>query len=85
MLPEPIWKPDVLIVRKGDDLYRSIDDGATWDVPAGLSSITTVWQLTMLPDAGQTVLLLAKKPGSGGTNQLALYASTNRGASFTLR
>ncbi len=80
LLADPVWQPDVLIVRKGNELYRSADGGATWDVPGGVP-LNAVHQLALLPDAQQTVLVLGQRIGTG----LVLMASTNRGASFTQR
>jgi len=72
--------PDIFVTRDGDDIYRSADDGATWDPVNGLPSNMDVRDLVLLGDAAQTVLVYGS---SGG--QSRVYDSTDAGANFQLR
>lgn len=71
---------DVLIVRAGDDLARSADDGASWGPVVGLPASLDVRDMVLLGDAAQTVLVY----GTAG-NQSQLYDSHDLGQSFQLR
>ena len=71
---------DVFIVRDGDDVSRSDDDGATWTAVGGLPTSLDVRDLVPLGDDAQTVLVY----GTSG-NQSQLYDSTDLGLSFNLR
>ena len=71
---------DIFITRDGDDLYRSVDDGATWGPVGGLPSSLDVRDLVLLGDAAQTVLVYGTAGG-----QSRVYDSIDGGLSFQLR
>ncbi len=74
--------PDIVIMRRGSQVYRSINDGLTWDAvptPSGLTAIQTV---TRLYDGNQTILMLVKINAGGAGQKSQLYRSVDLGASF---
>lgn len=75
---------DVLVMRRGTNVLRSDDGGLTWLTPPGLGGLAEIRRIVTLPDAEQTVLILARGNTSGGT-KLGLWASTDLGASFQER
>jgi len=84
--PANLNDEDILVQRRGTLLHRSDDAGLTWTTPAGLDLVTDVRKMLVLPDGGQTILLLTRADvGSLGSSRTALYASTDWGLSFSLR
>jgi hypothetical protein len=75
-----VGAPDVFVTRDGDDIYRSVDDGATWAPVSGLPSNLDIRDLVLLGDAAQTVLVYGNAGG-----QSRVYDSSDEGANFQLR
>jgi len=50
----------VVVFRKGTNVYRSDDGGATWDLASGLTALSSARRLLLLADAGQTLVLAAR-------------------------
>lgn len=76
--------PEVMVtVRDGNVVRRSIDDGATWTTPAGLSGLSEIRGIFELQDATHTIVFLGRLSSSGA--KTALFASTDRGATFVKR
>ena len=72
--------PDVLITRDGNDLWRSVDDGATWNGVSGLPSSFSIRDLVGLGDDAQTVFVYGTVSG-----QSRIYDSQDLGQSFQSR
>ena len=72
--------PDVLLIRDGNDLWRSTDDGVTWGGVGGLPSSFSIRDLVPLGDSAQTVLVYGTVSG-----QSRIYDSQNLGQSFQSR
>jgi len=84
--PANLADEDILVLRRGAQLYRSDDAGQTWTVPSGLGPLTEGRKLLVLPDAQQTILLYGlAKVGAAGASRSAIYASTDGGQTFSLR
>ncbi|MCP3920576.1 MAG: hypothetical protein GY711_34045 [bacterium] len=81
--PANLADEDIVVYRRGRDVYRSDDGGATWTTATGLTAINQARRMIQLPDAQQTILVLARAWISG--TRAAIYASTDGGASFSLR
>ena len=69
---------DIMLRGVNGALWRSADNGASWQEPTGLGNYGTIRRLLKRDDAQQTILLLAYDGG------WKLYRSVDRGASFSL-
>jgi hypothetical protein len=74
----------VVVFRRGTNVYRSDDGGATWDLASGLVGLSSARRLLLLADAGQTLVLAARGP-FGSVTRLGLWVSTDQGRTFTRR
>ncbi|MEZ6014283.1 MAG: hypothetical protein R3F49_04165 [Planctomycetota bacterium] len=83
-LAPPTGAEPVVVFRKGTNVYRSDDGGATWDLAGGLGAVAEGRRLILLADAGQTLLLAARGPSGGGT-KLGVWASSDQGRTFQRR
>ncbi len=72
--------PDVVVVEVDGRLRVTHDGGATWQIPAGAASITSVRGLHVLQDATHTIVCLGR---AGAWS--ALFASIDRGHTFLQR
>ena len=80
VLPAPSGGDDILIVAtNGGLLHRSVDSGATWEVPTGVGNLWNVKQVLTTSDGSHTVFLLVTREGGSVT----LYRSTDLGESFS--
>ncbi len=71
--------PDFVLRRAGGLVHRSVDDGATWTAPIGLSNLSDVARMVALPD--HTVLIVGYD--SNALNGWGVYRSVDRGLSFS--
>ncbi len=86
LAPANLNDEDIILQRRGTQLYRSDDAGLTWTVPTGLDAVVEMRRMVTLPDGNQTVLLYGRADvGTGGTPRTAIYASTDLGQTFSLR
>lgn len=76
--------PDVVVMSTDSGRVRvSRDDGATWETPTGLPSLSSCRGVGVLDDASKTILVYGQF-NSGGTRP-GVFASTDRGRSFSNR
>jgi len=76
--------PDVVVqATDGGRVRVSRDDGATWETPTGLPSLSSCRGIGVLADASKTILVYGQF-NSGGTKP-GVFASTDRGRTFTNR
>ena len=80
----PRGRGDILLLRRGRDLFRSPDGGGSWEVPTGLKGLVRVHRSVKLADEQATLLLLADVATPEGV-RTALLASTDRAGSFVRR
>jgi photosystem II stability/assembly factor-like uncharacterized protein len=74
--------PDiVLVTTDGGDVHVTFDGGESWQEPLGIPDIHAVRSVGVLDDASRTILLYVIRP----TGIPRIYASTDSGASFTMR
>jgi hypothetical protein len=78
--PTDLADPDILVTRQGSSIFRSDDIGTTWTVPSGLSGVSSVRSLLVLPDGIPTILVYGQRNGGS-----ALMASTDLGQTFSVR
>ena len=81
---------EVLLLRRGADVFRSSDRGESWERVAGLTSLVSARRWVRLSDeqGTQTVLLLGNAVADasrGGHLETTLFASTDGGESFAPR
>lgn len=73
--------PDVLVAAtNGGSIHVSTDDGLTWTASGGIAAVSAIRGFQVMQDASQTVVFF----GQTG-NSCAVYASTDKGASFAPR
>jgi len=77
-----VGDPDILLrATDGGLVHRSLDDGATWQAPAGLPATIGVRRLLATTDGSHSVLLLVRF-WQGSSQNHRLYRSADRGATF---
>ena len=84
LAPEIVDDEDVIVMRRNTSVLRSDDGGQTWLTPAGLNGLSEIRRIITLPDAAQTVMILARGNTGTGTT-LGLWASVDQGQTFSLR
>lgn len=82
--PDDLADPDILVVRQGARVYRSDDEGATWELSTLLGDVSTIRAVAKLDDADQTIVLLVSHEVSF-QDKLGIYASTDQGQTFVSR
>ncbi len=70
--------PDFVLRQAGGLVHRSVDGGATWTAPLGLSAVSEVARMIALPD--HTILLVGRD--ANALNGWGVYRSADRGLSF---
>lgn len=70
-------------MRDGNVVRRSTDDGATWTTPSGLAGLSEIRGIYELADATNTIVFFGRLSSAGAKS--ALFASTDRGATFVKR
>lgn len=79
-VPTAPGEPDVLVIgTDGGSVHRSADDGATWQVPAGLPALVSLRSLVRSTEPVPHVWLI----GADTERTWHLYRSVDAGASFT--
>jgi photosystem II stability/assembly factor-like uncharacterized protein len=73
--------PEVLLIRRGAQVFLSADGGGLWRTPVGLERARTVQRMAHLAGDGPQVALLAQDQ----EQRVLLLVSSDRGASFSLR
>lgn len=77
-------QPEILLtVRDGNVVRRSIDDGATWSTPSGLTGLSEIRGIHEFTDANNTIVFFGRLSSAGAKS--AIFASTDRGATFVKR
>jgi len=79
VVPHPTGGPDIVLRRSGGMVHRTVDGGATWSAPNGLSNLNDVARILTLPD--HTILMVAYD--SNALNGWGVYRSVDRGLSFS--
>jgi MYXO-CTERM domain-containing protein len=69
--------PDIVIATAGGWIHRSNDDGATWEIPAGLGSTWATLRTLTLSDGSELIFLLL-----GADDGYQLFRSDDGGESF---
>ncbi|MHC4380623.1 MAG: sialidase family protein, partial [Planctomycetota bacterium] len=69
---------DIVLRAVNGAMWRSLDNGTTWQAPTGLTGMSTIHRLLKLDDSQQTILMVAWQSG------WKLFRSVDRGASFTV-
>ncbi|MFT7485970.1 MAG: hypothetical protein ACI9F9_001823, partial [Candidatus Paceibacteria bacterium] len=81
LAPEQAGNNDVIISATSANQIRvTRNAGGTWDTPAGIPTLNEIRGLEVLDDASSTVLVMGR---AGGESRL--YASTDKGLSFSIR
>lgn len=68
---------DIVLRATGNQMWRTVDNGVTWQTPAGSGGITSIRRLVQLQDAAQTLFAVVNQAG------WKLLRSVDQGASFT--
>lgn len=76
---------DIVVFRRGASVFRSDDGGATWDLAGGLANVAQGRRLVLLPDAAQTLLLVARGPSATSATRFGLWVSSDQGRTFQRR
>ena len=76
--------PDVLIMRRGKDIFRSTDGGLTWIAGTQPPGLLAIYTLTRLYDGNQTILMLVRVSTGIGGQQTQLWRSVDLGETFQL-
>ncbi|MFT4649018.1 MAG: hypothetical protein ACI9X4_002252 [Glaciecola sp.] len=84
LTPPIAQDPDVLIIRRGTDLFRSTDAGLTWNLVTPPANLAIVHTVTRLYDGNQTLLMLTRVSTGLGGQKTQLYRSVDLGASFQM-
>lgn len=83
--PWNLAQEDIVLMRRGAQVRRSTTAGSTWFEPWGLSELTEVRRMLVLPDAAQTVLIYGRASiGPSGGDLAAIYASRDGARTFQL-
>ncbi|MEM1447575.1 MAG: hypothetical protein AAGI22_00610 [Planctomycetota bacterium] len=83
--PADLANPDILVMRRGSQVLRSADGGATWTEPSGLGALRSVRRMVRANDATRTIYLFGSAIVSTLGERSALFASIDEGRTFVMR
>ncbi len=78
VLANPGGGTDIVLRAAGATVWRSVDNGLSWQNPAGLFGVSAIRRMVQLKDAQQTILAVMRVSGVW-----QLMRSTDQGANFT--
>ena len=82
--PDAPGRPEVIVIRRGTQVYTSRDDGDTWIPAAGLGAQRSVRRMAVLDDGQHTILLMGNRNTTAG-EKTGIVASVDGGLSFEER
>lgn len=79
VIPQTGGVQDVVMRADNNQLWRSADQGLTWQTPSGIPILHEIRRMLVLDDANHTVLILGRFGGSW-----SIYRSIDDGLSFSI-
>lgn len=79
VIPQSGGAQDVILRADNNQVYRSADQGLTWQTPTGVPILSSIRRMLILDDANNTVLILGRQASTW-----SIYRSVDDGQSFSI-